>query len=78
VRIGEPVFPVYANVTAERYTAGDVKKLLVEQVTSPVRWTETIEHIWSREKPEQFGEAEPGRVLSGLVKRIIPDALVAG
>ena len=72
-----PIFPVYANVTGRRFSNTDeIKRLLVEQITSPVLWRQTVEQIWREEKPDSFLEAEPGRVLSGLVKRIVPEANV--
>ena len=70
-----PAFPVYANVTGRQFSdIGEIKRLLVEQITSPVLWRQTVENIWRAEKPGSFLEAEPGRVLSGLLKRIIPEA----
>ncbi len=66
-------FPVYANVTANTVTDSDeIKKLLFEQVTSPVRWEETIVNMIN-DGIEEFYEIGPGKVLQGLVKRINPD-----
>ncbi len=70
-----PAFPVYANVTGKPFSDTDeVKRLLAQQITSPVLWRQTIEEIWREEKPDSFLETEPGRVLSGLMKRIVPAA----
>jgi len=70
--------PVYANVTAKPITDKDtIKNLLFEQVTSPVRWEETIRNMFADGFTE-FVEVGPGKVLQGLVKRIIPDAQVSG
>lgn len=66
-------FPVYANVTAKPVTRKeDIKNLLYEQVTSPVRWEESIVNMIA-DGIEEFYEIGPGKVLQGLVKRINPD-----
>lgn len=66
-------FPIYANVTAEQVILkDDIKKLLYDQVTSPVRWEETIRNM-VRDNITEFYEIGPGKVLQGLVKRINPD-----
>ncbi|MFA6597136.1 MAG: ACP S-malonyltransferase [Ignavibacteriaceae bacterium] len=63
-------FPVYANVTAFPVQQKDeIKKLLFEQVTSPVRWEETIRNMIT-DGFDEFVEIGPGKVLQGLVKRI--------
>ncbi len=65
--------PVYANVTGKRErTKEEIKKNLYEQVTSPVRWEETINNMIN-DGIEEFYEIGPGKVLQGLVKRINPD-----
>ncbi len=71
-------FPVYANVTAKPVTQKDeIKKLLYEQVTSPVRWEETIKNMIA-DGFDEFYEIGPGKVLQGLVKRINPDVKIFG
>jgi len=66
-------FPVYANVTAKPVTSKDeIKQLLYEQVTSPVRWEETINNMIT-DGYDEFYEVGPGKVLQGLLKRINPD-----
>ena len=68
-------FPVYSNVSA--YPAAgsaDAKKLLLRQLTSPVRWTELVRHMAEEVPDALFVEMGPGAVLSTLVKRIIPGA----
>jgi [acyl-carrier-protein] S-malonyltransferase len=65
--------PVYANVNAEPVCdpAGG-KRLLEEQLTSPVRWTDVVRRL-ARDFPSAlFVEMGPGSVLSGLVRRIAP------
>lgn len=64
--------PVVTNVEAEINTSKErVKQLLVDQVTSPVRWEESMRKMF-KEGIEQVLEIGPGKVLSGLVKRIDP------
>ncbi len=65
-------FPVYANVTAKPVIKKEeIKKLLFEQVTEPVRWNEIINNMIA-DGIEEFFEIGPGKVLQGLVKRINP------
>lgn len=71
-------FPVYANVTAKPVTQKDeIKNLLHQQVTSPVRWEETIRNMIT-DGFDEFYEIGPGKVLQGLVKRINPDVKLFG
>ncbi len=64
-----PRAPVVANVTAEpAATPDDVRDLLVQQVTSPVRWSQTMNYLLAN-GVGQIIEIGPGRVLSGLAKR---------
>ena len=71
VELGEPSVPVYCCVTTEPY--GDVRRLLVEGLTSPVRWRETVLAM-QRAGETRFVEVGPGKVLAGLVRRIIDSA----
>ncbi|MBN1957194.1 MAG: ACP S-malonyltransferase [Desulfuromonadales bacterium] len=62
--------PVVSNVEALPYEdSARVKPLLVEQVCVPVRWEESV-HNLSQQKVSRFVEIGPGKVLSGLIKRI--------
>jgi [acyl-carrier-protein] S-malonyltransferase len=71
-----PVVPVIANVRAAPVTdAGEIVKLLVEQVTGQVRWRETIEWF-ARNGVTSLYEIGSGKVLTGLVRRI--DKSLAG
>lgn len=71
-------FSVYANVTAKPVTQkAEIKNLLQEQVTSPVRWEETIINMIA-DGFDEFYEIGPGKVLQGLVKRINPDVKLFG
>ena len=66
----KPVCPVYQNVNALPFTdADDIKKNLIEQLTAPVRWTQTVQNMIA-DGVTSFTEIGPGKVLQGLVKRI--------
>lgn len=70
-------FPVVANVTAAAYPAdAPVADLLIRQVVSPVRWEECVKAMAAM-GASAFVEVGPGKVLSGLVRRIGRDAAVA-
>lgn len=70
-------FPVVANVTAKAYGSKDrVADLLVRQVTAPVRWEESVREM-KGSGADGFLEVGPGKVLSGLVRRIEKDARTA-
>ena len=65
-----PVCPVYQNVTAKPSTdPGEIKDNLLRQLTSPVRWTATINNMIA-DGATRFVEIGPGNVLQNLVKRI--------
>ena len=64
-----PRIPVLSNVTARPYEPGRIKELLARQITSPVRWSESIQWLLQQPDPE-FIEVGPGTVLAGLVRRI--------
>lgn len=67
--INDPKIPVVANVTAKEVLSGDeIRKLLVEQVTSPVRWAQTMNYLVDQ-GVQTVIEIGPGKVLSGLSKR---------
>lgn len=70
INIKEPAVPVVSNVTARYHgSPGDIGRLLVEQVYSPVRWQECMEFLIN-ESVKVFVEVGPGRVLGGLIKKI--------
>ena len=70
VEFSEPSIPVVPNVTAKpTFDKNELKKLLVDQVMSPVLWTKTIQAMIA-EGVDTFIEAGPGNVLQGLGKRI--------
>lgn len=68
--IVEPVCPIYQNVTAAPETdPARIKANLLAQLTSPVRWTQSVKAMLA-DGAEAFVELGPGSVLQGLVKRI--------
>jgi len=69
VPFADPEFPVYSNVTGEAVTTGaEARKLLVRQLTSPVRWSAEISNM-VQAGVTRFVELGPGSVLAGLNRR---------
>lgn len=69
-----PLVPVVANVSAAKATdPGEIVRLLVAQVTATVRWRECVQTMVGL-GVDSFVELGAGKVLSGLVRRIAPDA----
>ena len=65
-----PIINVISNVTANpENNTDDIKRLLIEQIEKPVRWRESISYMLDY-GVNKFIEVGPGKVLSGLVKRI--------
>lgn len=65
-----PVCPVYQNVVAKAVTEPDqIKQNLIEQLTGPVRWTQSIEAM-IKDGATKFTEVGPGKVLQGLINKI--------
>jgi [acyl-carrier-protein] S-malonyltransferase len=74
LKIADPAIPVVRNVDAGvTRTAADVVPFLLRQIANPVQWTACVERL-AAEGADRFVEVGPGRVLTGLVKRIVPDA----
>jgi [acyl-carrier-protein] S-malonyltransferase len=74
--ISSPRIPVIGNVTAQPlYTPAEIRQDLHAQLTSRVRWTETIQYLISQ-GVAHFIEVGNGSVLGGLVKRIDRAAMV--
>lgn len=70
---GDPRFPVYANVNGQPVgSAALARRLLVEQLTSPVQWARELEHIAVLHPEALYVEMGPGTVLKGLAKKIAP------
>jgi len=73
VEFRDPTFPIYANVSGEPVRSSrDARRLLLEQLTAPVRWTRLIERLAADYPDALYVEMGPGNVLSGLVKKIAP------
>lgn len=69
-RFSKPMCPVYQNVTAAPSSdPQEIKDNLVKQLTSPVRWTQTVKNM-IRDGAESFTEVGPGKVLQGLIKKV--------
>jgi [acyl-carrier-protein] S-malonyltransferase len=67
-----PICPVYQNVNGLPSTDTNViKKNLISQLTSPVRWTQSVQNM-VKDGAVSFVECGPGKVLQGLVKKIAP------
>jgi len=68
----DAAFPVYSNVTARPVTNGaEIKKLLIKQVTAPVLWEGTVKNMVA-DGISKMIEVGPGKVLTGLIKKIDP------
>jgi len=71
VNFKKPIFDIVCNVTSKsEKNPENLKKLLIEQICSTVRWRESIINM-SKEKVTDFIEIGPGKVLSGMVKRTV-------
>jgi [acyl-carrier-protein] S-malonyltransferase len=73
-QVADPEVPVVRNVDAGvTRRAEDVRPFLLRQVANPVRWTECVQRL-AAEGATTFVEVGPGRVLSGLLRRIVNGA----
>ena len=71
VNFRKPIFDIVCNVTSKpENNPENLKKLLVEQICSTVRWRESVINM-SNQKVTNFIEIGPGKVLSGMVKRTV-------
>jgi len=69
-----PGCPVYQNVTTKAVVdANEIKQNLISQLTAPVKWTQSVQHMVA-DGATLFTEVGPGKVLQGLVKKIDPAA----
>jgi len=72
-----PKVPIYQNVTATAVTELEtLKENLVAQLTAPVKWTQSVQKMWS-DGFDRYVECGPGNVLQGLVKKIEREAEVS-
>ena len=73
----QPNPKIISNVTAkEEVDVNKIKPLLIDQITSRVRWRESI-HYMIKEGVLDFLEIGPGKVLSGLIKKINKDLKIS-
>jgi [acyl-carrier-protein] S-malonyltransferase len=74
INFKKPDYEIVTNVTSTpTNNPGQIKKLLVEQISSKVRWRESMLFM-SEKKINTFIEIGPGKVLTGLTKRILPSS----
>ena len=68
-----PNYSIYQNYDANsELSVEKIKEKLILQLTSPVKWTQTIKNI-SSDGVNEFIEVGPGKVLQGLIKKILPN-----
>ena len=66
-----PICPIYQNVNAKAFTDPSlIKQNLLQQLTAPVLWTSTIQQM-NADGASEFIEVGPGKVLTGLVQKIL-------
>lgn len=71
-KFAKPVCPVYQNVNAMPVSDPEtIKKNLIDQLTAPVRWTQTVQNM-VKDGATTFIEVGPGKVLQGLIKKVEP------
>lgn len=71
-----PICPVYQNVTTTAVTQPEnIKKNLINQLTAPVKWTQSIQQMIA-DGATEFIEIGPGKVLQGLIKKINKEVVV--
>ena len=74
----DPALPVFANVTADVVRDADTaRRLCVEQLTAPVRWTDLVLRLAADYPAALYVEMGPGAVLTGLLKKIAPSLQTA-
>ena len=77
VMLHPPEINIVMNVTGEHTTdTDDIKHLLFQQITQPVQWKKTL-HTIAKTGIINYVEVGPGKVLSGLVKRTLPDSIAS-
>lgn len=71
-----PICPVYQNVSTKAVVNPEQIKLnLIAQLTAPVKWTQSVLQMYA-DGGRLFTEVGPGKVLQGLVKKIVPEAVI--
>ena len=75
IDFNEPICPIYQNVSGNFETKAEKIKLnLISQMTSPVKWTQSVKNM-IKDGANEFSEIGPGNVLQGLVKKIDREVL---
>ena len=75
-KFNAPICPIYQNVNGLGETSVDnIKKNLISQLTSPVRWTQSVNQM-IKDGATEFIEIGPGKVLQGLIKKINREILI--
>ena len=75
IDFNEPICPIYQNVSGNFETKAEKIKLnLISQMTSPVKWTQSVKNM-IKDCANEFSEIGPGNVLQGLVKKIDREVL---
>ena len=75
IDFNEPICPIYQNVSGNfELKAEKIKSNLISQMTSPVKWTQSIENMIN-DGAKEFLEIGPGNILQGLVKKINREVL---
>ena len=76
IQFHKPICPIFQNVNAKAVVdENEIKKNLIDQMVSPVKWSESIINMISI-GAKNFTEIGPGKVLCGLIKMINRDVLV--
>ena len=76
--VNDPKCPVYQNVDGKPHTAAvDIKANLIAQLTSPVRWTSSVQNMVA-DGADDFTECGPGKALQGMIARIAKDVKAHG
>jgi len=69
-KFNDPICPIYQNVTGQAVKSADIiKENLISQLTSPVRWTQTMKNMIA-DGLSEYTEVGPGKVLQGLLKKV--------
>ena len=76
IDFNEPICPIYQNVSGNFETKAEkIKSNLISQMTSPVKWTQSLKNM-IKDGANEFSEIGPGNVLQGLVKKIDREVLI--
>lgn len=74
IKFNDPIIPVHSNVTGHRFiNAEHVKKLMVQQICSPVKWEQTMHSLFTRPSEHHLPsiyEVGPGKQLGSLLKMV--------